>query len=365
MTYRVVCQFATGRSQARDVMEYVKVQGRADLVLNDYEVAINVQTCIFKRKRISYIIKELMKDYQEDIAEGVGNIGIGVITHLGSAVRDINVGSSVVFMIPETSKHSGLSDSCIVPRYFCFGFQSSLDKTDVTVTVDALIPAFFALQNKVSRGDTVLVCDGHTPQGQIIIQTLHKRGCKIVVYLAQEFEKVMLMPYRNMIDSFFEAWIHRSNSKQLGESLIKESDKLGFSLVLCLQVANPLYADTDGSKDENVLHKGTLPLSLAVTSMAAGGHLVLANDKQIVSKVMCQHMFAKGCSLHYINPTANLCSPSKLGSLVHFLITQIELLGTKELSPPQPIHKVTLEDAVMVLNNELDPMNGSYVVDMM
>ena len=361
MTYRVICEISANRAEARPVMDYVKVQGRADIVLNDFEVAINVQTCVFKRKRISGIIKELMKDYQEDKAEGVGNIGIGTVTLCGSGVTDIKVGASVVFMIPETSKHSGLSDSCIVPRYFCFEFQSSLDKTDVIVTVDALIPAYFALQNKVSRGDTVLICDAHTPQGQIIIQSLHKRGCKVVVYLAQEFEKDMLMPYRNMIDTFFEAWIHRSNSKQLSESLIKESDKLGYSLVLCLQVANPLYAD--GSKDENVLHKGSLPLSLAINIMAAGGQLVLANDKQVVSQVMCQHMFAKGCSMHYINPTANLCSPSKLGSLLHFLISQIELLGTKELTPPQPIHKVTLEQAVMVLNNELDPMNGSYVVD--
>ena len=362
MTSRVICQLASERSEGRPLMEYIKVQGRADVLLNEYEVAINVHTCAFKRKRLSNIIKELLKDYQEDKAEGVGNIGIGTISHVGSAVNDINVGSSVVFMVPETSKHSGLAYSCIVPRYFCFEFQSSLDKTDVTVTVDALIPAYFALQNKASRGDTVLICDAHTPQGQIVIQTLHRKGCKIVVYLAQEFEKDILMPYRNMIDSFFEAWIHRSNSKQLGENLIKESEKLGFSLVICLQVANPLFPE--GSKDENVLRKGTLPLSLAITILAAGGHLVLANDRQVVSRVMCQHLFAKGCSLHYINPTANLCSPSKLGSLLHYLITQIELLGTKELIPPQPIHKVSLEEAVKVLNNELDQMNGSYVVDL-
>lgn len=342
-------------------MEYAKIQGRAELIMNDYEVVVKVQKCIFKRKRPTSIIKELMKDYQEDKAEGVGHIGIGTITNLGSAVTDMKVGSTVVFINPETSKHSGLSDLCIVARYFCFEFQSSLDRTDVVVTVDALIPAYYAMQNKTSRGDTVLLCDAHTPQGQMVIQLLHKKGCKIVVYLAQEFEKDMLMPYRNMIDSFFEAWIHRSSSKQMGDNLIKESDNRGYSAVINLQEANPLFAD--GSKDENVLRKGSLPLPLAISCLAAGGHLVLANDKQVISKVAQQHMFAKACSLHFINPTANLCAPSKLGSLLHYLMSQIELLGTKELTPPQPIHKLTLEGAVEVLNKELDPMLGSYVVD--
>lgn len=359
--YRVVCQLKHAEMGAREVLEYEKIPGRADISIDKYEVAIKVQNCLFTRKTPSRIVKELLKEHHEDKAEGVGTVGIGVITQVGQGVNDMKIGTTVVFIIPETSKHSGLAHTCIVPRYFCFECNSSLDKTDIIVMVDSLIPTFYALQNKVNRGDTVLICDSYTTYGQLILQILHQKGCKIVVYLAQEFEKDMLTPYRHMIDGFIEAWIYRSNLNQLHDSLIAESDRLGYSLVLCLQMANPWF--TNSANDSDALHKNTLSLSSAITVLSSGGHLVLANDKQTLTRTMCQHLFAKACSFHYINITANLCSPSKLGSLLNYIMSQLELLESKKLILPQPIHKVSLEHAVQILNNELDDMKGSYVTE--
>ena len=360
--YQVRCHFKvdkSGKSTSKQVnMEYLKVMHQTEISLKEYDVAIKVESCLFKRKISSYLVNELFKDDEENNI-GVGNTGIGIITDLGSNVFDIQIGSTVVFILPETAKQSGLAHSCIVPRYFCFECHSLLDKTDVSVMVNALIPAYYTLQNKVNRGDVILICDAHTPQGQLIVQLLHKKGCKIVAYLSQEFEKDMLGPYRHMIDSFFEGWIHQSNVKQISESLIKESDCLGYSSILCLHSSYPLY---DGN-DSGLLPKGSLQLSVAVAILAAGGNLVLANERHTINKIMCSHLFAKGCSVHYINPTASLCSPSKLGSLFNFLISKLEMLGKKELTPPQPIHKLPIDDSVNLLNNEQDPMYGSYVVE--
>ena len=343
-------------------MEYEKVEGAAEIVLNEHDVQIEVGTCCFRRKHGSSVVRELLKEHHEDRAEGVGNVGTGVVLNFGSGVHDLRKGAQVAFVVSDISKHSALAAECITPRYFCCELLTPLNHTDVVTVVDALIPAYYALHNKAFRGDTVLICDAHTPQGQIAIQLLHKKGCKIIVYLAQELEKDMLGPYRHMVDSFFEGWIHRSNVNQMRESLINESDRLGFSLILCFQTANALFAD--GCEQDTYLHKGTLQLSTAIACLAAGGHIVLANDKQLLNKVLCQHLFAKGCSINYINPTAILCSPFKLGSLLSFVMSHLEMLGKREITPPQPIHKVTFEEAVLTLNNELDPMHGSYVVEM-
>ena len=342
------------------MLVYEKEQGSGDCTLNDHQVAIQVSTCSFKRKKATHLIRRQFMEHQDDKPNGVGGVGVGVITQVGKTVTDIKIGTCVVFIIPENSKHSGVGHCCIVPRYFCFACPSNINKTDVAVTVDALITAYYAIHNKATRGDTVLICDGHTPAGQMAIQLLHKKGCKIVAYLAKEFEKDVISPYRHMIDHFFEGWIHRSNAKQICNNLIRESDNLGYSLVLCLQSANPLYADGIKPGKEQV---GSLSPSTAVMVMSAGGNLVLANSDQPPHAEMFPHLFAKGCSLHLLNPTACLCSPLKLGSLLNFLISQLESLELKEISPPQPIHRVVMEDAVSVLNDKLDPMNGSYVVE--
>ena len=355
--YQAKCLYKDG-----NLIEYSRAMNKDEISLNEYDVEIQVVCCLIRRKQISCFIKELLKDHQEKVAEGIGNAGIGIITDIGSNVFDIKVGMTVIFIIPETANYSGLTNSCVIPRYFCFECHSCLDKTDVCVMIDALIPAYYTLQNKITRGDVILICDAHTPHGQLIIQLLHKKGCKIVAYLSQEFEKDMLSPYRHMIDSYFEGWIHQSNSKQICDNLIKESDGLGYSSILCLQAANS-PRESFNYDAVNIFPKGALTLPDVITVLAAGGNLVLADERLMLSKKMCHHLFSKACSVHYVNPTANLSSPSKLGSLFNFLISKLELLEKKEISPPQPIHKLGIEDSISLLNNLQDPMQGSYVVE--
>eukprot|EP00116_Pleurobrachia_bachei_P005372 sb/3465634/ len=354
---RVVC--GIDHTGAVPFFEYSKVYGQVEPVLQDHEVVVQVSCCTVQRKRLTNQLRYLFGQDFFDQPEGVGSVGVGTISQVGSEVTDIRVGARVVFLVPEISHHSGLATSVIVLRCLCVEIGGlGLEDYSVAVAVEALIPVFVITQHAM-RGDTVLLCDAHTPAGQMALQVLDSRGCKVVVYMREEGERDILFgPYRSKVDSTVEGWLHR-NPKSLVETLISESENMGFNVIITLQQASPFYPD--GAVKSKQLSPGTLPIGVALMAATAGAKVVVSNYQQPLSPALSELMFNKSICLQYLNPSALISSPSRLGSLQSFLVSCLDKVEKGELVLPNPISRVSMEDAVRMLNNKLDPMAGSYV----
>ena len=341
--------------------------GEEENLIEHYDVLVRVKFATFRRKRVTHVIQKLFKDPILRDPSGVGETGIGTVERIGSKVTDLSIGQLVIFLLPESSEQSAAGKLCIAPRYACFPCPYKVDLAEAITTVDALIPAFSALQNRVSRGDTVLVTYPYTPEGQIIIQSLYQRGCKIVLFVSKPDHMDFLGPYRRFVDHIFQGWNFRT-PKETEKQLMKECDDLGYNMIIDLASNNPLTKEKLGNSEfPTFTHNHSIPLKLssAISLLSVGGFLVLNySDSCAVTKEMSANLYAKSATIHFLNAAANILAPNKLGSLINYLHLGLTALESKTIIAPSPIHKVYLEKAVIVLNNDQDRMDGCYVVDM-
>ncbi|XP_069745079.1 quinone oxidoreductase-like protein 1 isoform X2 [Narcine bancroftii] len=325
------CQLAESNEDVKFVF-----QDKEPLPLvHDHDVKMQVKVCALTPVNTKLLMElKVQKDFWP-----IGREIAGIVTE-GPKVSFFKPNDEVVGILPLDCTESGLSSAAVlVHEHSLVTKPENVSWVEAAGTIRDGLCAYMALHthSHVSAGTTVLVMDGASPLGTIIIQLAHHRGARIITTVSNNEDKKYLEGLRPTIARV----INLSNTKvDLVDSCLEETGGLGVNIVVDCGVQ--LY-----SKEDEAAAKQHLPHKHDILSLlAVAGHWVTAEENLQLDPPDSRLLFCKGASISFLNEEVWQLSNMKKGKYLHILKDVMEKLsrGTfrPQLDEPIPIYEATV-----------------------
>ncbi|XP_042724008.1 quinone oxidoreductase-like protein 1 isoform X2 [Lagopus leucura] len=282
----------------------------------DHDVKVQVRACA-----LSWIDTKLLSEVKlEKELLPVGREISGVV---------LEVGRKVSFFQPddEVAVHK--------PEKVCW--------VEAAATVRDGVRAYTALHylSQVSPGKSVLVMDGASPFGTIVIQLAQHRGAKVISTAYSLEDKQYLERLRPAVARVIDV----SNGKiDVAESCLEETGGLGVDIVVDAGVKLYSAEDESASKSQLLPHKHDI-----ITLLGVGGNWITTERNLQLDPPDSHSLFLKGATVSFLNEEIWNLSNIEQGKYLCILEDIMEKLSSgifrPQLDEPIPLYeaKVSME----------------------
>jgi NADPH:quinone reductase-like Zn-dependent oxidoreductase len=245
----------------------------------------------------------------------------GVVEAVGDNVTEYNVGDAVVGLSP-LDIGGGFAEYALIKKYNIIKKPSLLSHEKAASIVAAGVRAYTALhyQMHLSAGDSILICNGVSANGQIALQLADIWGAKIITT-------------SNNVNDF--NYLH-----DLNPNIIK---------VIDLSSENPyqvLMNETGGLGVDHI-YEATASSACGfskkdlIKCLSPNGHWVTSSYVQL-DPPESRILTLKGCSLSFVFEHSWVLSNTQQGRFLHILQDLMEKAGNDSLKCPA-VHSFPLE----------------------
>ncbi|GCB63925.1 hypothetical protein scyTo_0004505 [Scyliorhinus torazame] len=254
------CQLA----EANEDIKFVFQDKESVPSVSDHYVKIQVKVCAFSPVNTKLLMEQKL---QEEFLP-IGREVAGVVLEVGPKVSFFKPNDEVVGILPLDCKESGLSNTLLVHEHNLVTKPENVSWMDAAGTIRDGLRAYMALHthSHVSAGTTVLVMEGASPFGTILVQLAHYRGAKVISTADNLQDKMYLEGLRPTVgirQPLVARVINLSDGKvDLVDSCLEETGGLGVNIVVDCGVQ--LY-----SKEDEPAVKRHLPHKHDILSLLA------------------------------------------------------------------------------------------------
>lgn len=297
-------------------------------------------------------------DKRED-PRPVGQEISGIIIQVGSAVTKFSVGDEVVGVIPFGSLSAGCASFCVISEDDLVHKPLKVGHVDAAGCIGDGVKAYTALHYlaRMCAGETVLILDGATSSGIIMIQLAQAWGAKVITTACSE-ENVLFLeglqpPVAVVIDL--------RKRKNLIDVCLDETAGLGVDCVIDSGVVQ--YSEEFKDEIEND-SSSALPLKHELIScLSVGGRWITSQCNLQLDPPDSQMLFLKGASVCFLFQDTWTLSRAQQGRYLHILSDLMEKL-LQGVIRPVIHHTVSIEDACSTLQQLSRHTLGKVVVKM-
>ncbi|KAK3097459.1 hypothetical protein FSP39_009811 [Pinctada imbricata] len=268
----------------------------ADPVPDKYDIVIKVKTCGLSSPNIKVLSEVFRKSPRDRYA--VGYDVAGVVVQIGSSVTNVKVGDSVVGVLPLDSRFSGCGELCLMSEYDVVTKPEQLSFEEAAAGIGDCVRAYTALfyQARVCSGDTILVIDGATSFGSIVIQLASQWGAKIIATASSQEERSYLENIQPPIAQVIDIG-QRSNI--LVSSVMEETGGVGVDVVIDSGVK--MFTDEEDQQLIEEKHKYPCPHKHDVIScLGASGKWITSQSDLQLDPPDSQRLFLRGGSVNFL-----------------------------------------------------------------
>ncbi|XP_041067845.1 quinone oxidoreductase-like protein 1 isoform X2 [Carcharodon carcharias] len=322
-------------TEANEDMKFVFQDKEFVSSVGDHYVKIQVKVCAFSPVNTKLLMELKL---QEDFLP-IGREVAGVVLEVGPKVSFFKPNDEVVGILPLDCKESGLSNTLLVHEHSLVTKPENVSWVNAAGTIRDGLRAYMALHthSHVSAGTTVLVMEGASPFGTIVVQLAQNRGAKVISTVDNLEDKIYLEGLRPTVARV----INLSDGKvDLVDSCLEETGGLGVNIVVDCGVQ--LY-----SKEDEPAVKRHLPHKHDILSLlAVAGHWVTTEENLQLDPPDSQFLFHKGATISFLNEEVWQLSNMQQGKYLHILKDVMEKLSTgtfrPQLDEPIPIYEATV-----------------------
>ncbi|KAJ8388526.1 hypothetical protein AAFF_G00132400 [Aldrovandia affinis] len=295
--------------------------------LGNYQVKVQVKACA-----LSPLDTKLLQDLQIQREElPVGRDISGIVLQVGSKVTFFQPDDEVVGILPLDAEASGLCDVLLIHEHHLVQKPEKVSWVEAAGSIRDGVRAYTALHTlaRMATGHTLLVLDGASPFGVLVLQLAHSHGVKVLASALSPEDQLFLEQLRPNIgvrESVVARVINEHDPKvDLVESCLEETGGLGVDIVLDAGVR--LY-DEEPAARRLLPHKHDI-----ITLLGVGGHWITAEDSLQLDPPDSRSLFLKGASLSFLNEEVWGVSRARQGRYLHIMRDVVEKLSSGTLRP--------------------------------
>ncbi|XP_065187269.1 quinone oxidoreductase-like protein 1 [Sycon ciliatum] len=358
--------------------EYVRVEGdhwevevaedsEVPSTLEEHHVRIRVKACGLTQQDF-----EVVSNIHRSKARlPLGHEISGVIKEVGPNANLFNVGDEVVGLLPLNWPHSGCAEECVAPEYCLVAKPGAVSHVDAAGCVSGGVRAYTALHYAahVCGGETVLVCNGSSPEGIIAIQLAQLWNARVLATASTHEEAVFLESHRPPLAQVIEVGKYR---RSLVDVCLEETGGLGIDCVLdCASSSIDLSSGAGRMSTPSSTPSSPTPsrqggqpsLHEFFSCLAVGGRFVTADRTLQLDPPHSDLLYMKGGSVCFLNEHTWLLSSGQQGRYMHMLSDLVEKVNTKKINPSIH-HTVELANVPQAFKQLSDCVIGKVVMRM-
>ncbi|XP_071135931.1 quinone oxidoreductase-like protein 1 [Mytilus edulis] len=324
-----------------------------------YEIVVHIKSCALVCPNCKALNELYKKNPREKYI--VGHDIAGVVVDLGEGVSNVHVGDSVVGIIPVDSYYPGCGEFCCVSEYDVVKKPERLSFEDAAAGIGDCVKAYTALfyQARVCSGDTVLVIDGATPFGHVVIQLATQWGAKVITTASSQDEQMFLEKVNPPVAQIIDI---EKRSNILVSSVMEETGGVGVDVVIDNGV-RMFTQDEDKREIEEkrkypVLHKHDV-----ISCLGMSGKWITSQSDLQLDPPDSQQLFLRGASVNFLFENVWTLSYAQHGRYQHILHDAINKLE-RGIVKTKIAKTVSLEEAVNILPELENTRIGKTVVNM-
>lgn len=313
-------------------------------VLLDHFVKVQVKACALSAVKTK-LITELK------LGPGLipsGREIAGIVLEVGQKVSFFHPDEAVVGILPLDSEDSGLCDIVFVHEHFLVHKPEKVTWIEAAGTIRDGLCAYTALHYlcHITAGNTILVMDGASPFGTIVIQLANHRGAKVISTVHSSDDEQYLEGLHPTVARVVNLSSGKAN---LVENCMEETGGLGVDIIIDSGVR--LYNGEDESPlKQHLPHKHEILCVLAV-----GGHWITTMANLQLDPPDSHLLYLKGGTVSFLNDEVWSLSNVQQGKYLHILKDVMEKLSNRIFRPlldePIPLYEAVVSMEMVQKNH--------------
>uniref|UniRef100_T1IY46 Enoyl reductase (ER) domain-containing protein n=1 Tax=Strigamia maritima TaxID=126957 RepID=T1IY46_STRMM len=300
----------------------------------------------------------------------VGNDIAGIVHEIGSNVTTLSVGDEVVGSIPLNYNVSGCAEFAVVDEYDLTKKPSGVSFVNAAGSIGDAVKAYTALRylSNIRPGNTVLVLNGASPFGSLVIQLCHHSSAKVICTASTDDEKL----YLDGLDP--QPGAKQNHSQQLqffyghffSALVIDLKNKINNLKNACLEETDfNMFTKDEEQYSIHDKHSLYIPTKHDLISiLAVGGHWITSAPNLQLDPPNAKLLYLRGASVSFLFAQTWLLSPSKQGRYQRILnlnLNDVMDKLAKGIIRPNIHHTVSIEHSVEALKHLSEYKNGKVV----
>jgi len=260
----------------------------------------------------------------------VGQDIAGIVQWVGSDVKTIAKGDAVVGIIPLDYNVSGCADYVVLNEFDVALKPEKISFVNAAGCIGDALKAFTALHylGRLCSGQTVLVLDGASSFGSLVIQFALHWGAKVMSTASTDDEKLYLNGIRPELAAVIETGKSISSFKSI---CLEETGGMGVDIIIDNGVM--MLNRTNVEVDDND-NRGRVPSQQDVINMlAVGGRWITSSNQLQLDPPNSRLLYMKCASLCFLFEHAWALSSARQGVYQHILMDIMEKVAEGTIRP--------------------------------
>lgn len=324
-----------------------------------YDIIVQIKSCALVCPNCKALGELFKKNQREKYI--VGHDISGLVVEVGEGVSNVQVGDSVIGIVPLDSYYPGCGDFCCLSEYDVVKKPERLSFEQAAAGIGDSVKAYTALfyQARVCSGDTVLIIDGATPFGYIAIQLATQWGAKVISTASSQDEHMFLEKINPPLAQIIDIG---TRSNILVSSVMEETGGVGVDVVIDngvrLFTQEEDIHEMEDKKKYPLLHKHDV-----ISCLGMSGKWITSQSDLQLDPPDSQQLFLRGASVNFLFENVWTLSYAQHGRYQHILHDVVNKLERGVIRTK--IAKTTnIEDALNILPELEDFRMGKVVINM-
>ncbi|CAH1799420.1 unnamed protein product [Owenia fusiformis] len=275
----------------------------------------------------------------------------GLVTQVGCSVTGIQPGDRVAGFCPLDSEMSACADFCVLKEHNIVKIPEGVEFEMAAACIGDCLKAYIALHYlaRLCSGDTLLVIDGASSAGTMVIQLAQLWGAKVMatVSCAEErsFLETLQPPLAQIIDS-------GDKTRPISSSVLEETGGIGVDCVI--DNGARLFTSEDDMIIAGETNKSPSCHKYDIIScLGVGGRWVTSQPDLQLDPLDSECLFLRSASVCFLFPESWLLSNSQQGRYQHILADIMDKLsqGLIKANITKTVNFDNTIDALQTLQN--------------
>jgi len=278
------------------------------------EILVKVKAC--------YVDLKDEKCYQQLLTSSLKSCPIGRdiagdIIKVGSNVESLHEGMAVAGFVSYDFQLGGCSQVCVCNQFDVVEKPNTISYKMAAACIGVGLAAYTAVhyQGHVTAGDTVLVLDGGTPKGNLMVQVAQAWGAKVLSTYRTQGEKQLLENLKPPVAQVIDL---SSRTNILASSVMEETGGVGVDCVIDNGVRLFTSEDDKDLMEERSLnsipHKQDI-----IESLGFSGKWITTQSNLQLDPPDSHQLFLRGASISFLFPPAWNLMRAQHGRFLHIL----------------------------------------------
>ena len=243
----------------------------------------------------------------------------GTVENIGTAVTNVKINDEVCGLCSITKRTGACAEYVIVNEHSVIKKPNLVLDDDAAMAIGPGVFSITALHYnlKVDRNSSILICDGASPEGFVLLQYAAELGLRIFVTACSQEHVSFLEVFGNTV-----ARVIDELQEDVAEIIMEETDGIGVDYIV----------ETKVSSSTSLLDPIQRKRSL-IKSLGAHGSWVTRSKSMQLDPDETEILNLKNGSISFIFTQAWLLSPSKQGKFMHILDTVMRSVAEGKLRP--------------------------------